>query len=278
LGRCYCYARPYHEYPEFSAGLDFETRILVKEDGPEILRKELSSPKWQPQTLGLSGVTDAYQPVERKLGLTRRCLEVLAEFRNPVGVVTKNHLVTRDIDLLHQLAQHQAAAMFVSVTTLDADLAGSMEPRASRPSARLEAIRELSAAGIPVGVLMAPIIPGLTDHEIPGVLDAARAAGAVSAGYIVLRLPHAVKELFQDWLERHYPLKRDRVLQRVRSTRDGQLNDSRFGSRMKGEGFWADSIRLLFEKTKKRLGFAPMPGLSTKAFRRPGTTPLFDDL
>lgn len=278
MGRCYCYARPYHEYPEFSAGLDFETRILVKEDGPEILRKELSSPKWQPQTLGLSGVTDAYQPVERKLGLTRRCLEVLAEFRNPVGVVTKNHLVTRDIDLLHQLAQHQAAAMFVSVTTLDADLAGSMEPRASRPSARLEAIRELSAAGIPVGVLMAPIIPGLTDHEIPGVLDAARAAGAVSAGYIVLRLPHAVKELFQDWLERHYPLKRDRVLQRVRSTRDGQLNDSRFGSRMKGEGFWADSIRLLFEKTKKRLGFAPMPGLSTKAFRRPGTTPLFDDL
>jgi DNA repair photolyase len=277
-GCIYCYARPNHEYLDFSAGVDFETRILAKEDAPEILRRELLSPRWRPQTLAMSGVTDSYQPVERKMLLTRRCLEVLAEFRNPVGIVTKNHLVTRDIDVLGQLARYQAGAVFVSVTTLDADLAGKMEPRASRPAARLEAIRELSAAGIPVGVMMAPIIPGLTDHEIPAVLEAARAAGALSAGKVLLRLPFAVKDLFTDWLGRHYPLKKERILGRVRSTRSGQLNNSSFGSRMKGEGFWADSIQTLFEKTRERLGFPGMPELSTASFERPGMTPLFDDL
>ncbi len=179
-GCIYCYARPYHEYLGFSAGLDFETKILVKEDAPQLLRKELSSPKWEPQMVAISGVTDAYQPVERRLQITRRCLEVLAEFRNPVGIITKNHLVTRDADLLAELARHDAAIVYVGVTSLDPDLARMMEPRASAPSGRLAAVRELTAAGVPTGILIAPVIPGLNDHEIPAILAAAKEAGAVS--------------------------------------------------------------------------------------------------
>ena len=181
-GCIYCYARPTHEFLGFSAGLDFESKIMVKEDAPELLRAELSSPKWQPQVIFMSGVTDCYQPVERKLKLTRRCLEVLAEFRNPVFIVTKNQLVTRDTDLLAELARHQAAAVWLSITTLDSDLRKVMEPRTSPPAARLAAIRELAAAGIPVGVNVAPVIPGLTDHEMPAILQAAAEAGATSAG------------------------------------------------------------------------------------------------
>src|SRR5690242_3952957 len=182
-GCIYCYARPTHEFLGFSAGLDFESKIMVKEDAPDLLRKELSSPKWQPQVIFMSGVTDCYQPVERKLKLTRRCLEVLAEFRNPVFIVTKNHLVTRDIDLLVELAKHHAVGVFLSITTLDSELRKVMEPRTSPPAARLAALRELSGAGIPVGVNVAPIIPGLTDHEVPAILKAAAEAGATSAGY-----------------------------------------------------------------------------------------------
>ena len=189
-GCIYCYARPFHEYLGFSSGLDFETRILVKEDAPELLRRELTSPRWQPKLLALCGVTDAYQPIERTLQITRRCLPVLAEFRNPVGVITKNHLVTRDRDILCGLAGFDAAAVFLSITTLDRELARVLEPRASQPEGRLAALRELSQAGIPVGVMVAPTIPGLTDHEMPAILQAARDAGARFAGYVLLRLPH----------------------------------------------------------------------------------------
>lgn len=272
-GCIYCYARPYHEYLGFSAGLDFETRILVKEDGPEILRRELAAPSWKPQTLALSGVTDAYQPIERRLELTRRCLEVLVEFRNPVGVVTKNRLVTRDIDLLGELARNQACGVLIAVTTLDSVLAQRMEPRASAPAARLEAIRELAAAGIPVGVLVAPTIPGLTDHEMPAILEAARDAGASFAGFVVLRLPHGLGDLFQEWLDRHYPEKKDRVLQRIRAFRGGKLNETRFGDRMRGEGVLADLVREMFAKTTRRLDLGRIPSLSTAAFRREGSQP-----
>ncbi|HKI06657.1 MAG TPA: PA0069 family radical SAM protein [Thermoanaerobaculia bacterium] len=270
-GCVYCYARPFHEYLGFSAGLDFESRILVKEEAPEILRKELSSPKWQPQTLAMSGVTDCYQPVERKLEVTRRCLGVLAEFRNPVAVITKNELVTRDIDHLSALAEHGAAAVHLSITTLDADLARKMEPRASHPRDRLKAVERLAAAGIPVGVMVAPVVPAITDHEIPKILEAAAEAGATSAGYVVLRLPGAVTGLFEEWLDRHFPDRKEKVLNRLRDLRGGRLYDPRFGSRMKGEGLFADQIRTTFETFKRRYGLdKPRPELSAAAFRRPG--------
>lgn len=273
-GCVYCYARPYHEYLGFSIGLDFETKIMVKEDAPKLLRKELNSPKWTPQVLGISGVTDAYQPIERRLQLTRRCLEVLAEFRNPVTIVTKNRLVTRDLDVLAKLAEHQAAGVAIAVTTLDPELARVMEPRATAPAGRLEAIRELSAAGIPTLVLVAPVIPGLTDHEMPAILAAARAAGAMGAGYTMLRLPHGLPELFGSWLEQHFPEKKDKILSRVRDMRGGAMNDSRFTARMRGEGAIADTIKQMFNVTKKKLGFPGRPALSTAAFRRPGETPM----
>lgn len=268
-GCIYCYARPTHEYLGFSAGLDFETKILVKDTAPELLRKELCSAKWKPTMLAISGVTDCYQPAERTFGLTRKCLEVLAEFRNPVSVITKNHLVTRDIDLLSQLASIHAAAVMVSVTTLDAELARRMEPRTSAPRRRLEAIEALSKAGIPVGVMVAPIIPGLTDHEIAGILKAAAAAGARFAGAVPVRLPLAVAPLFEDWLERHYPDRKDKVLNRIRSLRGGKLNDSNFGSRMKGEGVFAEQISTMFKLAVRKAGLdKPFPPLSTEHFRR----------
>jgi DNA repair photolyase len=276
-GCAYCYARPYHEYLGLSAGVDFETKIMVKEDAPQLLRKELASPRWKPQVLGLSGVTDAYQPIERHLLLTRRCLEVLAQFRNPVVIVTKNHLITRDIDILQSLAEHNAVAACISVTTLDDQLAGRMEPRATRPRGRLEAIRMLRAAGVPVMVLVAPIIPGLTDHEIPAILAAAREAGALHAGYVMLRLPHGLPEIFDQWLADHYPQRRDRVWSRLRDVRGGRDNDARFGLRMRGEGPVADAIATLFRVTVKKLGFPGKPTLSVDAFRRPDEMPLLFD-
>ena len=270
-GCIYCYARPYHEYLGFSAGLDFETRILVKEDAPELLRAELSSPKWKPKVVAISGVTDCYQPIERKLGLTRRCLEVLAEFRNPVVIVTKNQLVTRDIDLLRELASFNAAAVCVSVTTLDAELARVMEPRTSTPANRLEAIKALTAAGVPVRVLAAPVIPGLTDHEIPSIIQAAAKAGAQHAGYVVLRLPHGVGDLFEGWLDEHFPDRKKKVLNRIREMRGGRLNDPNFGTRMRGEGVFAEQIKSMFALACRRSGME-FGGheLSTSAFRRAG--------
>jgi len=270
-GCIYCYARPSHEYFELSAGLDFETKIFVKEKAPELLRRELSSRKWKPQVIGLSGNTDAYQPVERRLQLTRRCLEVLAEFRNPVGIVTKNFLVARDIDLLQELAGYQAAAVLISITTLDGDLARILEPRTSHPERRLEAIRQLRAAGIPAGVMVAPVIPGLTDHEIPQIVQSAANAGAQYAGHTMLRLPYSVKDLFVDWLERYLPDRKDKILNRIKAVRGGKLNDSRFYERMRGEGIFAEQIHDIFKLACRKAGIAGRgPHLSTANFRRPG--------
>ena len=268
-GCIYCYARPTHEYLGFSAGLDFESRILVKERAPELLRKELSSPRWKPQVIALCGVTDPYQPIERRLELTRRCLQVLAAFRNPVAIVTKNQMVTRDLDVLGELAARDAAAVFISVTTLDRDLCGRMEPRASQPGLRLDAIRVLKEAGIPVGVLMAPVIPGLTDHEVPAVLAAAAEAGADCAGYSLLRLPFAVKDLFARWLEENFPERKDKVLNRIRETRGGKLNDPSFNTRNKGQGIFAEQVETLFQAACRRHGLTRRNWkLSTASFRR----------
>jgi DNA repair photolyase len=270
-GCAYCFARPTHEYLGFSPGLDFETKIVVKEDAPELLRKELSSKKWKPQVLAMSGVTDCYQPLERKMRLTRGCLEVLAEFRNPTCIITKNFLVTRDVDLLAELAKYNAIAVNVSITTLDSSLQPKLEPRAATPRARLEAIRILSEAGVNVGVLMAPIIPGLTDHEIVNVVGEAVKAGAKFAGCVTLRLPFAVKDIFSQWLEDHFPDRKDKVLNKVRALRDGKLNDPNFGSRMRGSGVFADQISQMFHVACRKAGLKEdRTPLSTEHFRRPG--------
>ncbi len=275
-GCAYCFARPYHEYLGFSAGLDFESKIMVKLRAAELLREALSRKKWEPQPIAMSGVTDVYQPIERRLGLTRACLAVLAEFRNPVAIITKNHLVTRDADLLGQLARDQAASVAISITTLDGVLAKILEPRASTPARRLAAVRELSVAGVPVRVLMAPIIPGLTDHEIPAVLAAAAEAGALNASYTILRLPHAVAPIFEDWLDRHAPGHKEKVLGRIRELRGGKLYDARWGTRMRGEGPLAEQIKALFLVAKKKAGFRgesvgmnSTAELSTASFRVP---------
>jgi DNA repair photolyase len=274
-GCIYCYARPFHEYLGFSSGLDFETKIMVKENAPKLLREELASPKWHPKVIAMSGVTDCYQPVERRLKLTRGCLEVLAEFRNPVGIVTKNNLVTRDIDLLGELAKHNAAAVFISLTTLDTELRKVMEPRTSPPAARLATISALSQAGIPVGVLIAPVIPGLTDHEIPALVEAAAQAGARTAGYVILRLPHAVAPLFEQWLGTHFPDRKEKVLNRLRAMRHGKLYESAFGRRMRGEGIFADQIDSLFDVACRKHGLdGSIPELSIGAFRRVSGTQL----
>jgi len=270
-GCAYCFARPFHEYLGWSSGLDFETKILVKLRAPQLLRGELEARKWEPQVVSMSGVTDCYQPAERHFRLTRQCLEVFAEFRNPVGIVTKNFLVTRDLDLLSELAKHRCAVVYVTITTLDAELAGKLEPRAARPEHRLRAVRMLAEAGVPVGVMMAPIIPGLTEHEIPALLDAAAAAGARRAGYVVLRLPHAVKDIFSHWLDVHAPSKKARVLDRVRELRGGGLNVSEWGARMRGEGIFAEQVHDLFAVAARRAGLNKDPGeISTAHFRRPG--------
>ncbi|HEY5909420.1 MAG TPA: PA0069 family radical SAM protein [Verrucomicrobiae bacterium] len=278
-GCIYCYARPFHEFLGFSSGLDFETKIMVKEDAPELLRNELSSPKWKPTPIGMSGVTDCYQPIERRLKLTRRCLEVLVEFQNPVGIITKNSLVTRDLDLLTRLGVLQACVVFISLTTLDTELRAVMEPRTSPPAARLSTIRTLAQGGIPVGVLLGPTIPGLTDHEMPSLLEAAADAGARFAGYELLRLPHAVAPLFEDWLGRHFPLKQEKALNSIRAARGGELNDPKFGSRMRGTGKAADRISQMFHVACRKAGLAEDgPELSIAGFRKPAVRQLGLDL
>jgi DNA repair photolyase len=274
-GCIYCYARPTHEYLGFSAGLDFESRILVKAEAHELLRHELSSPRWIPQVLAISGVTDPYQPIERRLQLTRRCLQVLVEFRNPVVIITKNHLVMRDVDLLGELAQYHAVRVFLSITTLDDSLSRVMEPRASHPTRRLGAINTLSQAGVSTGVLVAPVIPGLTEHELPSIIAAAARAGARSAGYVTLRLPHGVGPLFEQWLAQHFPDRQDKVLHRIRAMRGGKLNDPRFSSRMRGEGIFAEQIQALFTLACHKAGIDGRgPALSTTAFRAPSKAQL----
>ena len=268
-GCAYCYARPTHEYLGFSAGTDFESRILVKPNAAQLLAAELSRRTWMPQVLALSGVTDSYQPIERKLQITRACLRVLADFRNPVGVITKNHLVTRDSDLLSELAAVNAASVTVSITTLDSSLARILEPRASSPSHRLDAIAKLRAAGVPVGVNIAPIIPGINEHEIPKIAEAAARAGAGHAAYTIIRLPLTVAPVFIAWLEKHFPERKEKVLNGIRQMRDGRLNTSDFGGRMRGEGPVAEQIRQLFRVSCHRAGLdRPQPELSTAAFRR----------
>jgi DNA repair photolyase len=270
-GCAYCYARPTHEYLGWSAGLDFETRILVKDRAPELLRRVLASPRWRPRVVALSGVTDPYQPAERRLEITRGCLRVLAEHRNPVAVVTKGWLVTRDTDLLAELAAHDAAGVAVSVTTLDAGLQRDLEPGASPPAKRLEAVETLARAGVPVGVMVAPVIPGLNDHEIPAILAAAARAGAGWASRVLLRLPHGLGPLFEDWLDRHRPGRKGKVMSRIRALHGGRTYDSRFGHRQRGQGVFAEHLDGLFDLARRRHGLAERgPELSAASFVRPG--------
>ena len=274
-GCVYCYARPTHEYLGLSAGLDFETKIFVKQNAPELLRKELRSAKWVPEPIAISGVTDCYQPAESYFRITRKCLEVLREFRNPVGVVTKNYMVTRDIDILSDMASIGCATAVISVTTLDGELSGKMEPRASRPEYRLRAIARLADAGIPVTVLIAPVIPGLTDHEIPAIMKEASARGATDAGYVMLRLPYGVADIFSEWLGRHYPHRKKKVLGRIESMRDGSLNSSEYRVRMKGRGIFAEQTERIFRVAYGKSGFAGRKApLDVSRFRRDGPAQL----
>jgi DNA repair photolyase len=278
-GCIYCYARPSHAYLNLSPGLDFETRIFAKVNAAERLVEELGRPSYVCETISLGANTDPYQPAERDWKVTRSILEVASRFGQPVGIVTKNALVERDLDLIAPMARQGRAAVFVSVTTLDHELARRMEPRASAPARRIEAIRRLAQAGVPVGVMVAPVVPFLTDAEMERILEAAREAGAVSAGYILMRLPFEVKTLFRDWLGRHYPLKAAHVMSRVQAMRDGRDNDPDFGSRLRGTGELAGLLRARFGNACRRLGFnANRRVLDTGGFRRPGAErqmPLF---
>lgn len=277
-GCAYCYARPYHEYLGFSAGLDFETKILVKERAAELLRKKLESARWVPRSVGMSGVTDPYQPIERHLKITRACVAVLAEYRNPVYIVTKNHLVTRDIDLLSVLARCGAASVMLSFSTLDPELSRALEPRTSTPERRFAAIEALSSAGIPAGAFVAPVIPGLTDHEVPAIVERAAGAGARFAMCHLVRLPHGVATLFAEWLDTHAPDRKKKVLNRIRESHGGTLDDPRFWTRVRGRGEFAEQISGLFEMACRRHGVkTECPALSAACFRRPATEKLLWD-
>ncbi|WP_230976128.1 PA0069 family radical SAM protein [Pseudothauera nasutitermitis] len=270
-GCSYCFARPTHAYLGLSPGLDFETRLSWKPDAARLLRAELARPGYRCAPIALGVNTDAYQPVERRLGITRQILEVLAATRHPVHVITKSALIERDVDLLADLARDGLAQVMFSVTTLDDELARRMEPRAARPARRLAAMARLARAGIPVGVLCAPLIPALNDHELESVLEAAQAHGARTAGYVLLRLPHELRELFADWLVRHYPGRARHVLSLIAQTRGGRLNDARFGHRMRGQGVFADLYRQRLQRACARLGLhaRAMPVFDTTRFRPP---------
>ncbi len=270
-GCIYCYARPSHSYLGLSPGLDFETRLYAKDNAIELLRKELSARNYQPVPIMLGANTDAYQPIERKRGLTRAILELLAETRHPVDIVTKNALVERDLDLLVPMAHEGLVSVTLSVTTLDNDIARRMEPRASAPARRIEAIRRVSAAGVPCGVNVAPVIPFLTDSELEDILSVAAEAGASHAGYVLLRLPWELKGLFADWLQQHFPLKTEHVLSRLRQMRGGRDYDHRFGTRMRGEGLYADLLSRRFHRACERFGIAGSfrPSGNATRFRPP---------
>ena len=254
-GCIYCYARPTHAYRNLSPGVDFETRIFAKVNAAELLRQELSKPGYRCEVISLGANTDPYQPAERKLNITRSILEVCAEFNQPLGIVTKNALVERDLDILVPMAQRNLVNVHVSVNNLDHEIARRLEPRCVAPQRRIETIRALAQAGVPVGVLVAPVIPFLTDDQIEAVLEAAFTAGATQAGYVVLRLPYEVKTLFRDWLERHYPLKAKHVMSRVHELRGGRDNDPNFGSRMRGQGEFAELLAQRFKIAKRRIGY-----------------------
>lgn len=269
-GCVYCYARPGHEYFGLSCGLDFETRIFAKPRAASLLRDALARPVWEAEPIVMSGVTDPYQPIERHLGITRACLEVLADCRQPTSVITKSNLILRDLDLISELASHAAAHVAVSITSLDNGLAAALEPRASSPRHRIEAVRALSAAGVPVTVMAAPIIPGLNDRELPAILEAAAQAGARRAGWIMLRLPWQIKDLFLEWLQRHAPDRAAHVESLVRQTRGGNLYDADLNTRMRGTGAIADQIAQMFKVYCRRFGLdQEVAPLSAAAFRRP---------
>lgn len=268
-GCVYCFARPGHAYLGLSPGLDFETRIGWKPDAAEILRKELSAPGYRCQPIALGISTDGWQPVERRLGLSRRLLEVLVETRHPVSIVTKSALIERDADLLADLARDDLVQVMFSITTLEPSLARRMEPRAASPARRLLAMETLHQAGVPVGVLFAPLIPAINDHEMEAVLAAARQAGAECAAHVLLRLPHELKALFEDWLNSHFPDRAAHVLSLLRQMHGGELYDSRFGQRMRGEGVFADLYSQRMRKATARLGLDQRRRLNTAAFHPP---------
>lgn len=270
-GCIYCFARPTHAYLGLSPGLDFETKLTAKFDAPALLRRELARPGYKAGVIAMGTNTDPYQPVERKYGIMRGILEVLRETRHPIAIVTKSHLVTRDIDILSEMARDGLAKVAISITSLDPHLARLMEPRAATPARRLDAVRQLTEAGIPVGVMVAPVIPGLTDHEMEAILTAAREAGAESASHILVRLPHEVKILFKEWLEENYPDRASRVMNRIRAMRGGRDNDPRFGHRMKAQGVEGELLALRFRQAAKRLGFnETRRKLRTDLFQKPG--------
>ena len=273
-GCVYCYARPTHAYLGLSPGQDFESRIFVKHEAPAQLERELARPGYECRMIAMGTNTDPYQPTERRLALTRGVLEVLDRHDHPVGIVTKSALVTRDADILARMAGRRLATVALSVTTLDRDLARAMEPRASTPAKRLEAIKALSDAGVPVGVMVAPIVPGLTDHEMESILNAANEAGAGRAGYVLLRLPLEVRELFLEWLSVHAPNQAKRVVSLLQGMRAGRLNDANFGSRMTGAGPYADLLAARFAAATRRLGLTRRgPDLDTGRFRPPSRDP-----
>ena len=271
-GCVYCFARPTHAYLGLSPGLDFESRIFVKEDAPALLRAELSKPSYRCETIALGANTDPYQPAERKFGITRGVLEVLREFRHPVGIVTKSALVQRDIDILAEMARERLVVVSISITTLDRTLARKMEPRAATPERRLETIAALTAAGIPVSVLSSPMIPALNDMELERILEAAAERGAKAAGYVLLRVPLEIKGLVEEWLQTHFPNKAKHVMSLLRETHGGKEYDSQFGTRMSGTGPYAQMLRLRFERACHRLKLNERRGpwrLDTSKFRRP---------
>lgn len=269
-GCIYCYARPAHAYMGLSAGLDFETKLFFKPDAARLLETELSAPRYKPEAIHIGGNTDPYQPQERTLRVTRGLIEVLLRFRHPFSVITKSGLVVRDLDLLAETASMNLARVAISITSLDRKLARSMEPRAATPEKRMEAVSKLTAAGVPVMVMFAPVIPGLNDHEMDAVLEQAAAAGATSAGYVALRLPHEIKDLFREWLETDHPDRARRVMSLVRQMRGGKDYDAEWGSRMKGQGPLADLMAVRFRAAKARYGLdQPRPPLDISQFRVP---------
>ncbi len=269
-GCSYCYARPTHEYLGLSAGLDFETKIFYREDAPRLFRHWLARPAWACETIMLSGVTDCYQPVERQLRITRGCLEVAAKARQPISLITKNALITRDLDLLSEMAGQGLCRVAISLSTMDQDLTKVLEPACSAPAARLEAVRQLSEAGVPVHLMAAPLIPGLTDADFPEVLQLAAAAGAQSAGYIMVRLPLTVEPVFLDWIQRHRPDHAQKVRSRLQSIRGGRLSQSEFHVRMRGTGIFAEQISALFRINRLKSGLSEqLPALRTDLFRPP---------
>lgn len=269
-GCAYCYARPTHEYLGFNAGIDFESRILVKKHAPELLRDWLAHDGYQPVLIAFSGVTDCYQPAERRFELTRRCLRVAAECGQPIGIVTKNALVARDIDVLQKMAARHTVRVHISITTLDANLARTLEPRTSSPDARLRTIHELTTAGIETCVMVAPIIPGLNDTEIPAILNAAKEAGARAAYYVLLRLPLSVLPIFTDWLSKAVPSMKQKIESHLRQCRSGELSDSQFGSRMRGKGRMAEQLAQTFRVFAKKSGLShPLEPLETRHFQPP---------